>query len=1041
MTPLDVDSFFLFLDFDIAFLTFASLQMNFKSSYYRHLLGLAFMLLVFYVTMAQERRFLSLSTQDGLPQNSVECFAQDSSGYLWIGTQDGLVRYDGYEMLVFQNNQKDENSISDNFITRLFVDDAGGLWVGTRNGINFFDEAQKRFIKFLPDLNRHHQNGTGITQGAEHRVIITISGRSYRIDKTADWKVFNALNNRKDIELDGFKGLEALIQFEGKMLGVSDDVFRSCEGSACVDIPLNSPWPSLTKSEKRVVESEKGFWILANGLYFLSKTEGSLQPISFHGSEKVTYLNSISEMNKELWISTDKGVFILNKHRPHHVIAHCVSNPNDDFSLNYDFVHGLFKDREGRMWVGTANNGLNIYNPKWEKLRYMSHTDERSVIANPLVWCSLIDDDGRMWIGTASGISLSRQATNGLVEKLSIPKKLSGLESVRDLMKDKAGNVWIASSRSGLYQYDVGKSSLKHFPQVATEVVSIEQDDQGGIWVGSYNGLFYASAGSDDFRRLDKDLGFSPYTLSIKNEGAFMGVCHSQGYAQVFLNPDMHAVKTSAEVGSPTALPFSICSDAVTVGNETFVGMYDRGVAVLDEFLKLKRTIDESNGLLGHVVESMLIDDSGYLWIATNQGLSRYDPKTEKMDRMSVRSGLRNGEFTLGGARKGSNGLLYFGSVDGLLYFHPDSVFSHSSEIKNEIQLTNLEVNYQDYRAAQLEFSESPLPSIHDLSLGPDQRVITLVFSAMNFERAHEITYRYRLGGFDSDWVKTGFERRFSTYSNLPSGNYVFEVEALLPDGSMAGLPLKLTVHVLPPFYETWWFRLLAILFVFVTLISIVRYLAYRKYQRQLRELETKQSIQSERERISRDLHDNVGSQITYMISTLDNMAYKSSISGDKEGFSEIDGLGDFARGTMNQLREAIWVINKDAVTVEEFRMKLEDYCQRLLTNSTLNWSVELSGSKEVEIQPGTVLHLFRICQEAINNCLKHAHANAIHLKIDALETIVLTIKDDGIGFDTQKRKLGHYGLDNMTDRVKEMNASIVWKSEANQGTEIVIRL
>ena len=661
----------------------------------------------FIAAVAQDRRFLSLSTQDGLPQNSVECFAQDSAGFLWIGTQDGLARFDGYKMLVFRNDPQDEASISDNFITRLFIDNEGDLWVGTRNGVNFFDQSNSRFIKFFPALNKHHQSASGLTQGDNHKVIITIAGRSYIIDKKASWLAKNALENRSDLELEFVRNCQVLLRNEDKTNGLSDSLLWSCSGENCEAIPLQSTWTNLLKSEKRLLQTEKGLWVIANGLYFLSKRTGIIKPVYFDGFESVAYLNSVCALGDELWVSTDKGVFILDQNDPTRLIDHCVSNPDDEFSLNYDFVHGMFADREDRLWIGTANNGLNIYNPRWEQLHYINHVDAESMISNPLVWCSMLSQDSVLWIGTAGGISRLQFNVNSKSNpiKLPIPEKLQHLSSIRDMVEDEHGGIWIASSRSGLFYYNPSLDRLDVFPALAVEMVCLALDEQKGIWAGSYNGLFYASNGKSNFQRMDDMFGFSAYTMNLRSESGFVSVCHSNGFAKVQLGPQLSVIKTSAEIGMPGSLPFSICSDAVSTREQTYVGMYDRGFAILDTSLKLGGIIDESNGLLGHVVESMIEDDNGFVWIATNQGLSRYEPSTKQINRISVETGLRNQEFTLGSGRKGHDGWLFFGSVDGLLFFHPDSLSIAVSNLDARIKLTDLEVNYEHYQSAELAFS------------------------------------------------------------------------------------------------------------------------------------------------------------------------------------------------------------------------------------------------------------------------------------------------------------------------------------------------
>ena len=294
--------------------------------------------------------------------------------------------------------------------------------------------------------------------------------------------------------------------------------------------------------------------------------------------------------------------------------------------------------------------------------------------------------------------------------------------------------------------------------------------------------------------------------------------------------------------------------------------------------------------------------------------------------------------------------------------------------------------------------------------------------------------------GFDDEPVKTGANHRIATYSNLPPGAFTLVVNAFYKNGALAAEALEISVIVHPPFYAKWWFRLFVLAAIIILVAASVRYYSFVKFQRKLAELKTKERILKERERISRDLHDSVGSQPTYMIGSLDNLAYKSESVLDSENMNE---LSDFACGTMQQLREAIWVINKDVISLYDFRLKLEDHCAKMLVNSAIEWQVSLFGNVNYEIEPGTALHIFRICQESIHNTVKHAQAKKmdIVIKANAENSVELVIKDDGVGFDISERKMGHYGLDNINERVQEMGGKIAWKSERNKGTEISILL
>lgn len=1004
-------------------------------------------LLVATYSSAQERRFARMTTADGLPQNSVECFAQDSAGFIWIGTQDGLVRYDGYEMLVFRSDPEDSTSLSDNFITALFIDSDGELWVGTRNGINHFDKTQNGFVKFFADAQKRHQSVRNIYE-ARDSIWFIIEAIPFSISKGSNWKWINELGKRPDNSGRLGSGTLALhFSKSDQLIELSiDEVMIHDKGSVSqIQLPKSSA--EIEVSNSMMVQGSEKLWIICHGLFALNLNTQTIESYAILSSDSIRYLNSITYENGKLWIGTELGLFVLNESDPTAVLEHFTHDPDDPFSINYDFVHTVFRDREQRLWVGTANKGLAVHDPQWQKLQYLKRKSDNSQLPHPLVWCSYLSPKGELWVGTADGLVIFSDfdPEQRVKSKAETPSALRGLSAVRDIIQDRGGTFWIASGRGGLQSYDPISGSRTDWPNISKDMVSLAEGHRGGIWAASYSGLFYKAPAANSFERMDQRLETSAYCMSVEAFDTEVIVTHSYGVDRVEVkeNGELELRKLRFKPGDASGLPFSICSSALPVSEGLFAGMYDRGVAFANEEMKVVQTLNEKSGLAGHVIESLIKDARGRIWISTNQGLSCYQPETKTVTNFTAASGLRNQEFAMHASMQDVRGWLYFGTVDGLLYFHPDSLLAATGSDKNHIALTSLNVNYKDYRSSEASFAKTPLQALKSLELAPEDKVLSLRFSAMNFAKAAELKYAYRMQGFDKEWVETGPEQRLASYTSLPAGDYTFQVRATFADGTPAARDFTLPVSVLPPFYETWWFRFL-VLFGVVSLIVIgVRFLAHRSYQRQLRELETKQRIQQERERISRDLHDNVGSQITYMISSLDNLSYQSNKGGNSETSDEINELGDFARGTMQQLREAIWVINKSEVTLEEFRLKLEEYCQKLLKGEGLPyWNVECSGDQEHKLPPGAVLHLFRICQESIHNTVKHAEANQISIKMKASQgKVTLSIKDDGKGFDPDLRKEGHYGLDNMKERASQMEAEIQWIAAPGNGTEVLVTL
>jgi len=1008
---------------------------------------LLFAVLGSFQSYAQGRRFLHLTTADGLPQNSVECFAQDSAGFLWIGTQDGLVRYDGYEMKVFRSNPEDSTSLSDNFITALSIDHEGDLWVGTRNGLNYYDREKNGFIKFYHQADALHQTVRNIYPVGDS-VYALVRSRVRSLSKLSEWKWVNEFHTEPLHSSFSSRHIVALGFSEGSnFLELSSDSLYWNNEQGRHPIPLSGRWEGIKLSNYEILQGRDKWWVLSGGLFSFDPESQELELHRFPGCDTIAYTNSLALIDGTLWLGTDVGLFLMNEAYPDSVKEHYAQNPDDPYSLNYHFVHGIFKDREGRIWVGNANRGLNIHDPNWQNLRYLVHRKEANELPDALVWCAFKRRNGDLWVGTAGGV-VTFPAFNPIDSRLpegQTPEKLRDLGPVRDVLEGRDGRMWMATSRDGLVTYDPRTETREEWAGLLEDIVSVAEDAQGGIWAATYAGLFYKASDADAFERKDREWGTSSYCMSVAALGDEVIVCHSQGVHRFSISGPGPSVSSVVESipGDRSTLPFSICSSAIPLGDKLYVGMYDRGLAEVDANMNVLRTLDESTGLSGHVIEEVAKDHRDRLWIATNQGLSLYNLKEASILNIDASSGLRNQEFTMHSSFQDEDGWMYFGTVDGLLFFHPDSIHGQRSFHLPQIALTDLRVNYEDYRSSKATFRDQPLEEIRSLRLSPAERVLSLRFSALNFANASDIRYFYQMSGFDQEWVEVATDQRLASYSSLPPGDYTFRTKATYPDGSLAAKPLEIPIVVLPPFYETWWFRLVALLTLFVAVAGVARFVARRRYRKQLQELETRERIQLERERISRDLHDNVGSQITYMISSLDNLSYQTSRAGVQKASDEINELGEFARGTMQQLREAIWVINKSEVSIEEFRLKLEEYCRKHLDVANgPAWKINISGDRQHLLPPGAALHLFRICQEAIHNTVKHAAAKNVTVEfIASASGFELWIIDDGVGFDPQARKEGHYGLDNMNERARQMGAEIDWQSAPNAGTKIHLRV
>ena len=461
----------------------------------------------------------------------------------------------------------------------------------------------------------------------------------------------------------------------------------------------------------------------------------------------------------------------------------------------------------------------------------------------------------------------------------------------------------------------------------------------------------------------------------------------------------------------------------------------DRGLTRFDPQTGTTRHVTQHDGLPGSIVYAILQDDFlGRLWLSTNHGLARYDerlPPEHKVRTYDAADGLHNTEFNRRAALKSHDGTFYFGGLNGLTWFHPTEI--HNNRVAPPVALTRIERSNRDTTVTVIPYG------LDHLILSYRDYTLTFEFTALNFTDPASNQYAYQLAGFDKDWIEAG-THRFARYTNIPPGEYVFRVKGSNNDGvwNEDGVALPLTIT--PPFWQTWWFRTTAGGLLLAGLITLIRFVSTRKLRRQLHAMELQQKIQHERERISRDLHDNVGVQLSNIIAGIE-LVYLSDRADDRQNRQAyLQALDEDARLTLEQLRETIWALKQDAVPLDTLGEQIERYLNRRL------YYVEqpiahCAVTGEAILTPEQALNLFRMVQEAVNNTLKHAGARhlSVTLRVPETNLLELLVHDDGTFHPPADDRLHGFGLDGMAHRARELGGTFALHHGKGDGTTVRI--
>ena len=982
-----------------------------------------------------QHQFDYYDIDDGLSENSVTEIFQDSEGLLWFSTQDGLSQFDGYQFKNYNISSNDSTSLSDNYLWGLDEDSLGNIWVCSRSGLNRIDKktgvCTQFFKKPLKGMNGDNQIlDIGVYQG---NVFALISNSIYKIPVGEIYSErINKIEESAKINLSG-DTIFTIHQQNGKLFFVQNTGiynYTSKKLTPFKNIEMGAVHNFLKTA------SIKEQMIFTNGrsvFYFETKTRNyRALDFNFNGA----LISDLETSEEDLWVATDNGIFHFRNER---LLAHLVKSTELENSITSNFVAALCVDQTGKLWVGTSGNGINVYDPSMDKFKHLS----KEVLGEDLIIRSVYQTNNKQLI-VCSGAKIfaldlrnkefgkHRFAHSNVKSFREISVTGLGAISPTKIAKGIAGDVIIGTKGNDLIILDSNlvfkKKVVLNSTQLNTNVISdIIISDNDEIWAATYYGVYLLS---EDYDLVDS---FLPHKKGLTTN-YFLSVFEDNDN-DIWLGSNKGLYKYQEKDKTFTHIPYQknnlskspgfnfVCGFADDGKGSLWMGTYGGGLSKMNKEDFTFQHFTTEKGLANNVCNGLLMDNNQNIWLNTNKGLSRFNVKEEKFTNYSKGDGLHFNEFNLNSYHKNESGELFFGTPIGLVLFKPEDIVS--STFKPSILISAIDINYKKETQRLLN---------KELNIYPKDKVLTIHFAGLNFSKSDKIKYRYQLKGYDDGWVVTSELK--ANYTSIPDGEFVFLVDVTNSDGVWSENPKMLKVIVHPPIYKTWWFITLVIILSLAVIIFVIRYFSQRDIKKRLQELRVQQEINLEKQRISRDLHDNIGAQITYLISSIDQESYAS-----KENQNVFEGLSDKARNVMNQLRQTLWVISKESISLEDFSQKVNDYSRTIFVPTNINVTISTSGNLKTILPPSIVSHLFKIIQEAQNNIIKHANASEVNVNLSQQEdNLVVNIIDNGKGLATPKKLDDHFGLKNMSDRATEMKGEFnIEKGRNSVGTKITI--
>jgi len=989
--------------------------------------------------------FRNLNTGNGLSQNKINCIIQDKRGFTWIGTDDGLNRYDGHRFQVFRHDPSNSATLSGNMITDLLEDKNEILWIATADG------GLSRYDYRLPPDKQFQQ----FKHSPSDSTSIPVN-------------IINALLEDASGDLWLATSGNGVLRFNKKKKTFSEPIRR--KSRTCLDLAIDHKgiiWAGkqgggLTKIDPATMkyeEDERYFDVYAK-------------------LPHMTVSSLFRDSKNNMWMgSWDKVVYRVDPATQREDVFRKTEDP---FSFPEDDPLSFAEDKNEHIWIGGKYNGLYFYHPATGKFfNYRHDPSKEGSLAGNQVNCIFIDGSGIVWLGTNGGISIYDPVQQKFAQTF-LPIIDNNRQTIYDFHTDENNNVLIGTSE-GLYVRNATDRSLRHFPLTYKNeklaVTKFFRNRDGVLYIGTQVSVF----------RLNKDFSVAPLPNTdkdvvmnhiIESRVVSMTADTIDGHPVLLVSPYGHYLayydfvlqqwvsrqdsirqiikkfnirdnlireffKTSngniwmattksglgewARHSSPVVRYYNNIpgNDSSISNNHIFdiredkkgnlwVSTYGGGLHYFNVDTKQFQHITASHNL----AEGMQVDDSGNVWMIANGNLDRYDPYHKSYSTFELPDLEKSGGVR-GYICRDANGKMYIAGSGYFIVFDPTQV--------RDLRTTP-PVHFTDFKIFNDSYSH--LLFEKEINLKYNENFFTVEYAAPGYHAGYPVQYSHQLVGVDHNWVDDGTKSAVN-YTNLDAGEYVFKIRATIKPGVWENEISSVLIRIKPPWWRTWWFFSMAAVF-----IALVIYFMYRY---RINELLKRQAI---RNKIAQDLHDNVGS-------TLSSISVYSQVAKIYQQQQKLEPLQDTlekisatSSEMISEMNDIVWAINPRNDNMETILQRMESFARPLLASQEVKFHFSyVPGIQHQHLEMAKRKNFYLIFKEAINNALKYSGCKNLWVDISLHHhQLELLVKDDGKGFDVKKIRsmntLSGNGVRNMEMRAKEMKGS--WSIVSSDSGTIV---
>ena len=1001
-----------------------------------------FVAITFLSGRAEIQEFDKLTVDDGLSQNSVTCIFQDSRGFMWFGAQDGLNRYDGYDITVFNYDPDDSTTISSLYIIDIVEDSRQNLWIGTVEGLNRLDLKTGKITRFMfTSENKNtlpNRINTLLVDNLDRLWVGTFGDGLYVSDLATEQKNITFKNYHHD-QMDSnslcHDNVYNLYQdrygniWIGTKAGLNKYLPETDNFLQYQNIPDDTTSLSHNNISALFRDLDGYLWVGTRYSGWLNRLDPVTHRFRHYQALNLTGVSAIAEDSSGvIWFGGEENRGLTEFNKWDQSFTHIVHDDRKSGSLSGNMIADIYVDRSGIIWIASLLGGVNKLDYRKSKFRHFQHNpaDANSLSANH-IWSIFEDHLGKVWIGTwGGGVNVYDPETGKFKQYKNDPLDPASLSSdwVYVILEDHSQSIWIGTV-NGLNKFNRARDSFKIYRRseqatglTSSRITSLYEDRKGNLWIGTMHGLNTWNNRTQTFSRYfnqDEEPGsniiFHIYedhtgTFWISTTGGLYTFYPATGKFLRFPLLQEKSGKTS--------------SNYVSFVHEDKNG--NLWLATVEGLKKYERTGDKifhfgmSDGLPSMTINGMLEDDQGFLWISTGSGLSRFDPRTRIFRNYIHKDGLQSREFNDRAFHKGNSGYFFFGGINGFNMFRPEDV--HDNPYIPPVVLTSL--HFPDAPGAEISLFDTAT----SIRLLYEQNDFTLRFVALNFTNSENNQYAYKLEGYRDEWINCGTQRQ-ATFTNIDPGAYIFHVKASNNDGIWSERSASLPIYIAPPYWRAWWFRMLIMM-----LLTGLIYLLYRYRVSRLLEIERL------RIQIASDLHDDIGSSLTKI--AVHSEIIKTTTDAKKIRASS-QKIGDMSRGIITTLSDIIWSIDARNDRLGDLVDRMRDFLDQSQDESQPEIIFNpVDIEEELKIGQQIRQNVYLIFKELVNNAIKHARASKIEVQLYSGNGILsLSVADNGDGFEPQPSSAGHQGIKNMYMRAGKINAHL--QIERTNGTCITL--